>query len=69
MVCPRASYFILVLFSALYWFNPEKTGKYHDILFYCPQYELHRKQLYDCINDLCPNLKDLKDDGQFNYLF
>ena len=32
-------------------------------------YKLHRKQLYCCINKLCPNSDDLKinDDERLNY--
>ena len=40
-----------------------KTKKQHShLLLHFPCYELHGKQLYNCINELCPNFKYLKDD-------
>ena len=38
------------------------------ILLHCPLYEQYRKQLYGCVDELCPNSKDLEDGDQLNYL-
>ena len=38
------------------------------VLLHCPRYESLRKELYNSINELCPNFKKLRDDDKFNYL-
>ena len=38
------------------------------VLLHCPMYELHRKQLYKCMDELCPIFKDLNDGEHSNYL-
>ena len=42
------------------------------ILLHCLLYDLYRKQLYDSVNELCPNSKDLNtctcNGEQLNYL-
>ena len=38
------------------------------VLLHCLRYESLRKELYNSINELCPNLKKLRDDDKFNYL-
>ena len=38
------------------------------VLLHCPRYESLRKELYNSINELCPNFKKLRDDDEFNYL-
>ena len=35
-------------------------------MFY--RYESLTKELYNSINELCPNVKKLRDDDKFNYL-
>ena len=37
-------------------------------MHHCPRYESRRKELYNSINELCPNFKNLRDDDKFNYL-
>ena len=37
------------------------------VLLHCPRYESLRKELYDGINELCPNFKNLRDANK-NYL-
>ena len=39
-----------------------------NVLLHCPRYESLRKELYNRINELCPNFKKLRDDDKFNYL-
>ena len=36
------------------------------VLIHCPRYAPLRKDLYDFIHDLCPNLKSLRDSHKFN---
>ena len=38
------------------------------VLLHCLRYESLRKELYNSINELCPNFKKLRDDDKFNYL-
>ena len=38
------------------------------VLLRCPWYESLRKELYNSINELCPNFKKIRDDDKFNYL-
>ena len=39
-----------------------------DVLLHCPRYESLRKELYNSINELCPNFKKFRADDKFNYL-
>ena len=38
------------------------------VLLHCPRYESLRKELYNSINEMCPNIKKLWDGDKFNYL-
>ena len=38
------------------------------VLLHCPRYESLRKELYNSINERCPNFKKMRDDDKFNYL-
>ena len=38
------------------------------VLVHCPRYGSLRKELYNIINDLCPNFKDLRNNDKFNCL-
>ena len=37
------------------------------VFLHCNRYESLRKELYNSINELCPNFKTLPDDDKFNY--
>ena len=47
--------------------KPSVEDEMH-VLIHCPRYAFLRKDLYDCIDNFCPNFKDLHDDHKFNYL-
>ena len=38
------------------------------VLVHCPRYGSLRKELYNIINDLCPNFRDLRSNETINYL-
>ena len=38
------------------------------VLLHCPQYDIHRNQLFTYVDESCPRFKELNDCDQFNYL-
>ena len=38
------------------------------VLVHCPRFSSLRKELYNSINNLCPNFNDLRYNDKFNYL-